>query len=169
MPQLSAMAPGLVLAGVRCAPIPHMPPHYLPGNLRSPRDCWYNRRMFDQQPPLPSCCCCFNWNVQRYFDKRCAPRDAPQLGWWHWCPDWWEQFTPDQPRADLAVVAAESDGNIPILLPFLAIPAHTTPSTCLLNTATTRKCRREEARSGHSTAFIWDFKFEPTEFWNRMH
>ena len=42
----------------------------------------------------------------------------------------WEQFTPDQPRADLAVVAAESDGNFPILLPFLAIPAHTAASTC---------------------------------------
>ena len=145
-----------------------MPPYYRPGNLRSPRDCWYNRRMFDQQPTLPSCCCCFNWNVQRYFDKRCAPRDAPQPGWWHWCPDWWEQFTPDQPRADLAVVAAESDGNFPILLPFLVIPAHTIASTCLLNTAGTPQPENVGGREETvDKAFVR--VFESTEFWTPIH
>ena len=144
-----------------------MPPHYRPGNLRSPRVCWYNRLMFDQHPTPPSCCCCFNWNVQRYFDKCCAPRDAPQPAWWHWCPDWWEQFTPDQPRADLAVVAAESDGNFPILLPFLAIPAHTTAITCLLNTAGTPQAENVGGREE-----TLDKPFvrvsEPTEFWTTM-
>ena len=31
---------GVVECWLVCgAPIPHMPPHYRPGNLRSPRDC----------------------------------------------------------------------------------------------------------------------------------